>query len=159
MTQQSKKTKTSNGAVILTIALLVIFAFIFMIAFIVSSTSTGDIPAAVTEDTYRAEVDAALENADPAIGEQLIEVQNCTVCHVQGNGTVAPLFTGVANRAGERHEPLDAEQYLYESIVHPGSFVVEEFANAMPNNYTDLLSQQEIGHIIAYLMTLTDEPE
>ncbi len=159
MIQQAKKSKTPQGAVILTIALLVIFVFIFMIAFIVSSTTTGGIPSAVAENTYRAEVDAALENADPAIGEQLIADQNCIVCHVQGKGTVAPLFMGVANRAGERHKPLDAEQYLYESIVHPGSFVVEEFANAMPNNYADLLSQQEIGHIIAYLMTLTDDPE
>lgn len=159
MTQQSKKSKTPNSAVILTIALLVIFAFIFMIAFIVSSTSTQDIPSAVTEDTYRAEVDAALENADSAIGEQLIADQTCAVCHVQGNGTVAPLFTGIANRAGDRHPPLGAEQYLYESIVHPSAFLIEDFANAMPNNYADLLSQQEIGHIIAYLMTLNDETE
>lgn len=159
MTDKSNKKNTPNAAVILTIALLVIFAFIFLIAFVVSSTSTGNAPATVNENTYRAEVDAALVDADATIGEQLAEEHTCNVCHVLGNGTVAPLFAGVANRAGDRHPPLDAEQYLYESIVHPGAFVIDGFTNSMPNNFDDLLTQQEIGHIIAYLMTLTDEPE
>lgn len=159
MTEKTSKTNTSKGAVVLTIALLVIFAFIFLIAFVIASTSTGDTPIAITANSYREEVDAALVDADPEIGAQLIEDQNCTVCHVLGNGTVAPLFAGIANRAGDRHPPLDAEQYLYEAIMHPGSFVIEDYANSMPNNYGDLLTQQEIGHIIVYLLTLTDEPD
>lgn len=159
MTQNTSKKNTPNAAVVLTIALMVIFAFIFLIAFVISSTSTGDAPTIVNENTYLAEVNAALEGADPAIGEQLIEAQTCHVCHVLGDGTVAPLFVGIANRAGDRHPPLGAEQYLYEAITHPGSFLVEGYTNSMPNNFSDVLTQQEIGHIISYLLTLTEEPD
>lgn len=159
MTDKVKTSKKPSGAVVLTIALVVIFVFIFTIAFVVSSTSSENDLANVTENTYRAEVDSALEGADATIGAQLIEQQICVVCHVSGNGTIAPFFAGIANRAGQRHLPLDAEQYLYESIMYPSRFVVEEYANSMPQHYGDLLTQQEVGHIIAYLMTLTEEPD
>jgi cytochrome c len=159
VTEKPKPSKKPNGAVVLTIALVIIFVFIFAIAFVVSSTSSKDAPVIVTEDTYRAEVDNALEGADPTIGEQLITQHICVVCHVSGNGTIAPFFVGIANRAGDRHPPLAAEQYIYESIMYPSNFVVEEYAPSMPQHYGGLLTQQEIGHIIAYLMTLTEEPD
>ncbi len=157
MAQQSKQQQTK--VMVLTIGLLVVFAFIFLIIFVITSTSTGEAPSLISADTYLTEVTVALEGADASLGEQLIEDQNCSVCHVLGDGTVAPLFVGIANIAGERHEPLGAEQYLYEAIMYPAVFVVDGYTNSMPNNYDDLLSQEEIGHIIAYLMTLTDSPE
>ena len=158
MTTKPKTSKKPNLAVILTIILVVVFAFVFAIAFIVSSTSATD-ATTVTVDSYREEVESALVEADPTIGEQLINDQICVVCHVQGNTSIAPHFTGIANRAGERHPPLDAEQYLYESIMYPTNFVVEGYAPSMPNDYHNILTQQEIGHIIAYLMTLTEEAD
>ena len=154
-----KPKKSANSAVVLTIALLVIFAFIFLMAFIISSTTTIETPAVITENTYRAEVEQALEGADPSQAEALFVDHNCGVCHIQGNGTVAPLFDGIAIRAATRREPLGAEQYIYESIINPGAYVVEGYANAMPNNYSSVLTQDEIGHIIAYLMTFTTEPD
>jgi len=159
VTEKPKSSKKPNGAVILTIILVVVFVFVFAIAFVISSSSANDAPETVTEDTYLAEVNSALEGADPAIGEQLTNDQICVVCHVQGNTTIAPHFTGIANRAGDRHPPLGAEQYLYESIMYPANYVVEDYAASMPNDYHDKLTQQEIGHIIAYLMTLTEEPD
>lgn len=157
MTEPTPKAKPTKGPVIFTIILVVFFAFIFLIAFVISSTSIDNAPTTVTADSYLVEVQTALEGADPTIGEQLIADQNCTVCHVLGDGKVAPLFTGIANRASERHPPLGAEQYLYEAIMFPSAFVLADYANSMPNNYGDLLTQQEIGHIIAYLLTLTEE--
>ena len=161
MTENSNKktSKQSQATVILTIGLLVVFAFIFLIVFVISNTSTGNVSVAITEDTYREEVAVALENADPSIGEALIEEHTCNVCNVLGNGTVAPLFVGIANRADEIRLPLGAEQYLYESIVHPGVFVLDGYTNSMPNNYADLMTEQEVGHIIAYLMTLDEDSE
>ena len=159
MTAKPKTSQKPNGAIILTIALIVIFVFIFLIAFIISSTVGSSTPVIVNENTYLQEVTSALEGADPSIGEQLIEEHTCNVCHVLGNGTVAPLFAGIASRAEERHPPLSAEQYLYESIMFPGALVVDEYSNSMPNNYGDLLTEPQIGQIITYLMTLTAEPE
>lgn len=159
MTQKSKTSKKPSIAVILTIVLVVVFAFVFAIAFILSSTAVDEADTTVTADTYLDEVESALIGADPAIGEQLINDQICVVCHVSGSTTIAPHFTGIAIRAGDRHPPLGAEQYLYEAIVHPMNFVVEDYAPSMPNDYGTKLSQQDIGHIIAYLMTLIEEPD
>lgn len=154
---QEKKAGASRGTVVITLILVAIFAVIFIIAFVVSSGATSSDVTTITADSYREEVDIALEGADPSIAEALIEAHNCAVCHVLGNGTVAPLFAGIATHVGERRPPLSAEQYLYESIMYPGRFVVEGFANAMPNNYHNELTQTEIGSIIAYLMTLDEE--
>jgi len=157
-TPKRKSSKQSQQTMILTIGLLVVFAFIFLIVFIVASTSTGEVPPTISEDTYLAEVNTALEDADPAVGESLIEEHTCNVCHVLGDGTVAPLFTGIANRAEEIRPPLSAEQYLYEAIVYPSVHIVDGYTNSMPNNYDELMTEQEIGHVIAYLMTLDGEP-
>lgn len=61
MTENTKPSKKPNGAVVLTIALVIIFVFIFAIAFVVSSISSESVLVTVTEDTYRVEVDSALE--------------------------------------------------------------------------------------------------
>ena len=156
----TKKSGTSKGSIVITITIVVIFMFVFAIAFVVSSTSVDNTLLEIDEDTYQSEVDSALEGADPTVGEQLVQQASppCVACHALANGEIAPLFVGIGNRAADRHPPLSAEQYLYESIMFPGSFVVEGFAPSMPINYGDLLTQQDIGHIIAYLMTLTEEP-
>jgi len=155
-TPTKKSSKKSQKTVVLTVGLLVVFAFVFLIIFVIVSTSTGDAPVTITADTYSAEVEAVMANADPTLGESLIEERTCAVCHVLGDGTVAPLFTGIANYAGEIRPPLGAEQYLYEAIVYPGVYVLDGYTNSMP---PDLLAGDEIGHVIAYLMTLDEIDE
>ena len=157
MAQKKTRSKQSQAAVILTIALLVIVAFVFVIAFIVSGAAAATVSSSVNGQSYAAEAAAALEGSVASIGETLIEDQNCIACHVLGNGTAAPLFTGIADRAAQERPPLSAEQYLYEAIMYPGVYVLEAYPNSMPNDYDDRLSQQEIGHIVAYLLTLSDE--
>ena len=46
---------------------------------------------------------------------------------------------------------------LNSIFMYPGAYVLEGYANSMPNHYSQRLSQQEIGHIIAYLLTAADE--
>ena len=134
------------------IGLLGIFAFALVLGFVIQSTSA---PAAapISAASYAEEVAAALKDADAARGAVLSEAQNCAACHVLGDGTVGPLFDGIAARAAQQRPPLSAEQYLYEAITAPGVYVLEPYANTMPSNYGELLSVQEIGHIIAYLLT------
>ena len=86
-------------------------------------------------------------------GEALIETYQCSICHIRGAGRVAPSFAGVAERAAKRRPPQSAAQYLYESIVAPGVYLVDGYANAMPANFARRLTQAEIGHIIAYLLS------
>jgi hypothetical protein len=51
-----------------------------------------------------------------------------------------------------------AEFYLYNSIIHPNDFVVEGFLpNLMPQLYEATLTEEQIAHMIAYLLTLRGE--
>jgi len=86
-------------------------------------------------------------------GEALLETYQCSICHIQGAGRVAPSFVGIGERAARRRPPLSAAQYLYESIVSPGAYLVDGFTNAMPANFARRLTKAEIGHIIAYLLS------
>lgn len=100
-------------------------------------------------------VAVALEDASAAQGEALVVEYACSVCHITGGGRVAPPFAGLADRAASRRPQLSARQYLLESIVQPGDYLVAGYANAMPGNFANRLSQAEIAHIIAYLLTLS----
>lgn len=146
--------KPADKRAVIGITLVALSAFAVVIAGVISSSNaseTSDIEA----DAYATEVAAALVDADAGIGADLAEAQDCGLCHVQGEGRLAPLFAGLADFAPERRPPLSAEQYLYEAILFPGAHLVEGYTNAMPNNYAERLSRQEIGHIIAYLLTFT----
>lgn len=101
----------------------------------------------------------AVANADPAQGEQLFTmnpVTPCNTCHLVDSEAmlVGPGLLNVGERAETRIEGMAAEEYLYESIVHPNDFIVEGFAGAMPTNYGDMLSDEEIYDIIAYMLSL-----
>lgn len=108
------------------------------------------------------------EGGDPAAGEQLFNqtliqagggaAAGCVTCHYvnaeQGDFT-GPNLAGIATEAGDRVEGQSAEEYLYNSIVNPNDHVVEGFtAGVMPQNYGDILTDEEIDSLVAYLMTL-----
>jgi len=84
---------------------------------------------------------------------------SCAICHqVMAPGTlIGPSMYGIANIAGTRVEGQNAERYLYNSITSPNEHIVEGFVEGvMPSNWSDVLSENEIYDIIAYLMTLDD---
>ncbi len=157
MSDETKATQRTKPKVALALFAVVLIAFVLLIAYILIDNSSGA-STTLTEESYAAEVAAALEGADAFIGGGLINEYECYTCHVLGDGSLSPLFDGIGNFAAERRPPLSAEQYLYEAIVFPGVFLVEDYSDSMPNNYDEQLSEQEVGHIIAYLLTLTEEP-
>ena len=132
---------------------LIVFATILVV--VLSNSEPGS--TELNAESYAEEVATALANADSEIGGDLVYELECNLCHLQGDGSQSPLFYGIADFAAERRPPLSAEQYLYEATLYPGVHLVEGYTNAMPNNYDERLSQQEIGHIIAYLLTFTEE--
>lgn len=79
----------------------------------------------------------------------------CFLCHQVGGsgGTRGPALDNVATVAGTRKPGLSAQDYLRESIVSPGAYVVPRYDNIMPPS-GDRLSSEEIDDIVAYLMTL-----
>ncbi len=89
----------------------------------------------------------ALFSSPPAI---------CSTCHalVPDVVVVGPSLAGVANRAGSRVSGLSAEEYLRNSILHPGDFVVPGFQDVMQKNFGNLLTSDQIGDLVAFLLTL-----
>jgi cytochrome c oxidase subunit 2 len=88
---------------------------------------------------------------DPVAGEALFAT-NCSACHGEEDGA-GPARTGMGERAATGVEGLSAEEYLHQSIVDPGVYVVEGFSNIMPKAYGDQLTEKELSDLIAYLLT------
>ena len=132
------------------LTLLAIAAFALVIIVVIGA---GGGIGAGGSDAYRDELATAMPNADPVIGEKLSAQNDCNACHLVGDGSVAPLFDGLADAAGQRKDDLSPQQYLYESIVYPSAHLVDGYTDAMPLDYGERLHIEDIGHIIAYLQT------
>ena len=145
-----KPSRAVSIRAIAAIALLALIVFVAIIVTVLSNSAPGS--SEINAQSYAEEVAAALANADTQLGGDLVYELECDLCHLQGDGSVSPLFFGLADVAAERRPPLSAEQYLYEAILFPALHLVEGYSNSMPNNYQDRLSQQDVGHIIAYLL-------
>lgn len=143
---------------IIGVGVVVVGVFVIILALVISNSNNTGAPSVITAQSYAAEVEEALTGADPDIGAGLINDHECFACHVLGDGSLSPLFDGIGLFASDRRLPLPAAAYLYEATVFPGAFVVDNYSDSMPNTYAESLTTQEIGHIIAYLLTLTDPP-
>jgi cbb3-type cytochrome oxidase cytochrome c subunit/cytochrome c553 len=108
--------------------------------------------------------DEELAQGDATRGEGVFASQACAACH-QVTGTAAPVCPNLSaigtqaatiiEEAGYAGQATSGSQYLYESIVNPGAFIVSGFADGvMPNNFMTTLSQEQIVDIVAYLNTL-----
>jgi len=105
-----------------------------------------------TETTGEETGEPAGENAElVAQGEQLFTTA-CAGCHGATNGA-GPALTGMGERAAERVEGLSAAEYVHESIVEPGAFVVEGFSNIMPAIYGTQYSEEQLDALVAYILT------
>jgi nitric oxide reductase subunit C len=81
---------------------------------------------------------------------------NCATCHALEPDVVivGPSLAGIATRAATRVEGQSAEEYIRNSMMAPGGYVVEGFNNVMVQNLPDVMSGNQINDLIAFLMTL-----
>lgn len=155
MSQSHLSWRTLGWPVYVGLALLI--AFIVLFGFEIATLQTT--PPAVTAepaaaDSYQARVAALLANADPARGATLVEKYGCVNCHrASPEAHVAPSWQGIAERAASRRPPLSAAAYIYESITTPSAYVVAGYADVMPKNFAQVIPDQDLGDIIAYLLT------
>lgn len=102
---------------------------------------------------------AELENytGDPNNGQAIYNgVYACSGCH--GNAVVAPLtenqWADVVAGNGGRPYSDEPARYFVESIVNPGAFVVSGYpAGAMPANFGQNITFQEMADILAYVQS------
>jgi mono/diheme cytochrome c family protein len=82
--------------------------------------------------------------------------QYCGACHsiVGDAAIVGPAMAGIATRAATRIEGLSAQDYIVESILAPGAYLVPGFDNLMPSTWGTTLTGEEMDAIVAFLLTL-----
>lgn len=94
-----------------------------------------------------------------AIGEELLRGKGgCLICHkVSETGNVrGPDLRQAGPKAGTRKPGMSAGDYLLESLLKPGEFLVPGFPNMMPpaNRPPANLNMAEVKAVIAYLQSL-----
>ncbi|HWB88339.1 MAG TPA: cytochrome c [Acidimicrobiia bacterium] len=98
---------------------------------------------------------------DPAAAERgqvLAEGQGCLQCHtVDGRPGSGPTWKGLAGStrplvSGE--EVVADDAYLFNSIVDPGSQVVDGYEPIMPEFFADQLDEQQITDLVEFIKSL-----
>ncbi|OLB53165.1 MAG: hypothetical protein DMD98_02485 [Candidatus Rokuibacteriota bacterium] len=91
-------------------------------------------------------------------GEQIFHTKGtCEVCHKIGEkGMRAPDLAGVGARAAKRKPGYTAKQYLIESLLDPGAYLVEGYPNIMPrvDKPPIGLNRSELWATVAFLESL-----
>jgi cytochrome c oxidase subunit 2 len=104
---------------------------------------------------------AAIVDDPVARGQKVYEQYGCQACHsLDGSDLVGPTFLNAYGRTVilEGGETIVAdEDYLYDSIIDPNKQIVEGYAPAMPQNFADQLSDEQISDLIAFIRSLSDK--
>jgi cytochrome c oxidase subunit 2 len=93
-------------------------------------------------------------------GAALFRQVGCSGCHAPGATIHAPLLEGLYGKpvALQSGQIATADrQYLRDSILLPNKDVAAGFAPVMPT-YQGQLSEQQINELIAYIMSLRNQP-
>lgn len=96
---------------------------------------------------------------DPIVrGETWYKQYGCFACHsIDGTKMTGPSFKNIFGTAVESEDGRSVtidDGYLLESIIDPGAFVVKSYADAMPKNFADQLSDTQINDLIAFIKSL-----
>ena len=91
-------------------------------------------------------------------GEEIYKTKGtCEICHRIGQkGTRAPDLAGVGARAAKAKAGLSGKQYLLESLINPGAFIVEGYPPIMPavDKPPIALNRSEVWALTAFLESL-----
>lgn len=130
-----------------------------------STASTVEVTPTLAGPPVGTDITVSLPQGDATRGEALASSKGCVACHVTAN--IGPAWMasggqpGIGTRAAERLTESDytgkattPEQYLFESIVSPGAFVVPGFQPLMPANFGQTLTAQDVADLIAYMLNL-----
>lgn len=100
----------------------------------------------------------------PDRGEALFrEVYGCVACHgdprVPDSNNVGPHLGRIGTAAAARIDGVSAAQYIYESIIDPGSFIAPECRQGLPcpaptamPEYASLVSLEDVADLVTYLL-------
>ena len=96
-------------------------------------------------------------------GEEIFKTKGtCEICHRIGQkGTRAPDLAGIGARAAKTKPGMNARQYIIESLLEPGAFLVEGYPNIMPHvdKPPIALNRSEVWALTAFLESLGGTPD
>src|SRR5881409_3152267 len=96
-------------------------------------------------------------------GEEIFHTKGtCEICHRIGQkGTRAPDLAGIGARAGKTKPGMSGKQYIIESLLQPGAFIVEGYPNIMPqvDKPPIALNRSEVWALAAFLESLGGTPD
>ena len=134
-----------------------------------STTTTTTVPSTtttvpVTTTTVSAEQLAKAEAmGDVAVGEELFFTPmdginhdfSCSSCHTLDGTTTGrvPSLLGISKVADERIEGVSDAEYLRQSLIDPLAFKAGDWPASMPYQYADVLSDDQVNNLVAFLMT------
>lgn len=130
-----------------------------------AATTTVEVaPTTTPAGPSEEQLAAAAAVGDIAAGEELYNEKieeapdsvSCSSCHsLDGaESPFGPTHAGISAVAADRVAGMSDVDYLRESIVDPSAFRVDgEWSFAMPHQYPDLLSEDQINNLIAFLLT------
>ena len=108
-----------------------------------------------SEETVPQQQDEIQNSLITKEGADLFTNIGCTACHsLNDDVIVGPGMSGISERAVNRVEGLSPKSYIYQSIVKPNEFVVEEFQSNLMPEYGNLLKEEEINTLVSYLLSL-----
>jgi mono/diheme cytochrome c family protein len=88
-------------------------------------------------------------------GEQIFTAAGCGGCHTfapaGANGTIGPNLNDLKAAAAKYAKGQTPEEYVRQSILDPGAFIVPGFSNAMPS-FKGRLTDKQIQTVIDYLL-------
>ncbi len=149
---------------------------VFTVAVVLAIVAVGELITRVSgEGGRRAAAVITAGNITPEAGETVFWGKGkCSTCHAVGSrgsairgpnqGSSGPLGTPIGARAEERArerakatgKPFTATDYLVESLLDPGAYVVQGFKNEMPDPMRPpiRLSADEVRAVLVYLQSL-----
>ena len=91
-----------------------------------------------------------------ARGRQLYRSLGCANCHEPNlfGQRLGPPLDHIGTIAGTRRPGLSAEEYIRQSILDPGAFVVPGYQDSMPRDLGRDLSPTDLDALVAYLLSL-----
>jgi mono/diheme cytochrome c family protein len=91
-----------------------------------------------------------------ARGRQLYRSLGCTNCHEPNlfGQRLGPPLDDIGTLAVTRRPGLSAEEYVRQSILDPGAYVLPGYQDSMPRDLGRDLSPTDLDALVAYLLSL-----
>lgn len=111
-------------------------------------------------ETWLQDESAGCTLDDAACGARWAQVYGCVACHSQnGDSGVGPTWLGLFGHTvtlSDGSSVTADEAYIQKSIMDPNIQVVEGFQpGVMPQNFTDILTEEQIKQLTAFIQSLS----